>query len=246
MELTSETPPPRQVDSAKASVDKESSPEEESSPKESSHESFGEDSVYRTEVRASSPSESTDQRPKMSSPSEESSHLEESSHIQKSSHIEESSNIEESSHHTEKSSHHIEESSHTEEPSQKPDDGESSPEGGESSPEGGESSPDEECSQLGGLLTDLRLRSLYSECESGYDESPSECDLHEDEEDDEQERGRARGRRRAREDMEPFTDEGRVSVESGGGEEDSLASTEDLPSSQQTLLDRWDRREIIV
>jgi hypothetical protein len=40
--------------------------------------------------------------------------------------------------------------------------------------------------------------------------------------------------------MEPFTDEGRVSVESGGGEEeDSLASTEDLPSSQQTLLDRW-------
>jgi hypothetical protein len=192
MELTSDAPPPRLVDSAKASVDKE-----------------------------------------------ESSHLEESNHIGRSSHIKESIHTEESSHHIEESSHHIEESSHTEAPSQKPDDG-------ESSPEGGESSPDEESSQLGGLLTDLRLPSLYSECESGYDESPSECDLHEEDEDDEQERGRARGRRRAREDMEPFTDEGRVSVESGGGEEDSLASTEDLPSSQQTLLDRWDRREIIV
>ncbi len=226
--MTSETPPPRLADSSKASVDKESSPEEESSSKESSHESCGEDSVYRTEGKASSPIASTDQRPERSSPTVESSHLEESKNIEESSHTEESS------HHIEESSHHIEE------PSEKPDDG-------ESSPEGGESSPDEESSQLGGLLTDLRLRSLYSECESGYDESPSECDLHKDEEeDDEQERGRARGRRRAREDMEPFTDEGRVSVESGGGEEDSLASTEDLPPSQQTLLDRCDRREIIV
>jgi hypothetical protein len=118
----------------------------------------------------------------------------------------------------------------------------------------GESSPDEESTQLD-ILTD-RLHSLNSECESGYDESPSECDLREgeEEEDDEAEEdgldGRTtaddgsmtalpkqrRGRRcRVREDeavldIETFTDEGRVSVESGGGEED-----EDLPQDSLAL-----------
>ena len=123
---------------------------------------------------------------------------------------------------------------------------------------GGESSPDEESTGLD-LLTDRLHHSLNSECESGYDESPSECDLREEdeeEEEDDDERGEemaaAQRRRRRREeaaDLETFTDEGRVSVESGGGEEvgegeeeeelpeDSVASTTEL-HSQNTELNR--------
>lgn len=82
-----------------------------------------------------------------------------------------------------------------------------------------------------------RVHSLNSECESGYDETPSECDIKEvvglDDDDDEEEILVVQT------ETDVFTDEGRESVETGGVEEleeDTLVSTEDITSRNAFLF----------
>lgn len=82
-----------------------------------------------------------------------------------------------------------------------------------------------------------RLHRLNSECESGYDETPSECDIKEVEEEEGEggEEGVLGGFGTT--EVEIFTDEGRESAETAGEEleEDSLASTTELVS--EPILD---------
>ena len=69
-----------------------------------------------------------------------------------------------------------------------------------------------------------RIHSLNSECESGYDETPSECDIKEVEEEEEDLNPPNLGSP----EIENFTDEGRESVETEDAEDlDEDYSTED-------------------
>lgn len=92
------------------------------------------------------------------------------------------------------------------------DDISSSKEGSEPSLDHSESNP-AEFEHLKLLVT--RIHSLNSECESGYDETPSECDIKEVEEEEDGEDPTNLGSP----EIENFTDEGRESVETEDAED---------------------------
>ena len=94
-----------------------------------------------------------------------------------------------------------------------PEDDISSSKGSEQSLDHSESNP-AEFEHLKLLVT--RIHSLNSECESGYDETPSECDIKEVEE--EEEDGEDPTNLGSPE-IENFTDEGRESVETEDAED---------------------------